>query len=111
MIRKYGYVGTPRVLELTEKNDDLRENLSAAAHLIPGSSENRFSITYCPGGLTKEEIEAANFHYANPDKMMEKYPPERMTEGFNRMDDGEEVYFISNPGLGLWAWKEKFQEA
>ena len=111
LIRNYGYVGTPRILELTEKNEDLRENLGAAAHLIHGSSEGRFSITYCPGKLTKEEIESVNFQYADPDSMLEKYPPDRMKEGFNRMDDGEEVYYISNPGLGLWAWKEKFQDA
>ncbi len=110
LIKKYGYVGTPRVLELTKKNDDLRENLSAAAHLIHGSSEDRFSITYCPGHLSKQEIESVNFHYADPDEMLKKYPPDRMKEGFNRMEDGEEIYYISNPGLGLWAWKAKFQD-
>ncbi|MEF8844846.1 MAG: lactate racemase domain-containing protein [Bacteroidales bacterium] len=110
LIRKYGYVGTPRILELTKNNEDLSENLSAAAHLIHGSSENRFSITYCPGKLTKEEIESVNFQYADPDAMLEKYPPDRMKEGYNQMKNGEEVYYISNPGLGLWAWKEKFQD-
>jgi nickel-dependent lactate racemase len=110
LIRKYGYTGTPQILELTRNNDDLGENLSAAAHLIHGSSENRFSITYCPGHLSKEEVESVNFHYADLDKMLKKYPPDSMKEGFNRMDDGEEVYYISNPGLGLWAWKEKFQD-
>ncbi|MEF8810852.1 MAG: lactate racemase domain-containing protein [Bacteroidales bacterium] len=110
LIRKYGYVGTPRILELTKNNEDLSKNLSAAAHLIHGSSENRFSITYCPGKLTKEEIESVNFQYADPDAMLEKYPPDRMKEGYNQMKDGEEVYYISNPGLGLWAWKEKFQD-
>ncbi len=109
LIRKYGYIGTPRILELTKNNEDLSKNLSAAAHLIHGSSENRFSITYCPGKLTKEEIESVNFQYADPDAMLEKYPPDRMKEGYNQMKDGEEVYYISNPGLGLWAWKEKFQ--
>jgi nickel-dependent lactate racemase len=110
LIRKYGYVGTPRILELTKNSEDLSKNLSAAAHLIHGSSENRFSITYCPGKLTKEEIESVNFQYADPDAMLEKYPPDRMKEGYNQMKDGEEVYYISNPGLGLWAWKEKFQD-
>ena len=108
LIRKYGYIGTPRTLELTEKNRDLQDNLSVAAHLIHGSSENRFSITYCPGKLSKEEIESVNFQYADLDAMMEKYPPQRMKEGYNKMADGEQVYYISNPGAGLWAWKEKF---
>lgn len=108
LIRKYGYVGTSRTLELTENNRDLRENMSVAAHLIHGSSENRFSITYCPGELSKEEIELVNFQYADLNTMMEKYSPDRMKEGYNEMPDGEQVYFISNPGTGLWAWKEKF---
>ncbi|MEF8846680.1 MAG: lactate racemase domain-containing protein [Bacteroidales bacterium] len=107
LIRKYGYVGTPRVLELTKNNRDLQQNLSVAAHLIHGSSENRFSITFCPGKLSKEEIESVNFQYADLDAMMEKYPPQRMKEGYNEMPDGEQVYYISNPGAGLWAWKEK----
>ena len=110
LIRKYGYVGTQKILELTKNNEDLRENLSAAAHLIHASSEGRFSITYCPGHLSKEEVESVNFRYADPDKMLKKYSPDQMKEGYNQMDDGEEVYFISNPGLGLWAWKEKFQD-
>ena len=108
LIRKYGYVGTPEVLKLVEHNRDLQENLSAAAHLIHGSSEERFSITYCPGKLSAEDMEAVNFRYADLQKMMEKYPPGSMTDGFNQMPDGETVYYISNPAIGLWAWKEKF---
>ncbi|AQQ08776.1 hypothetical protein L21SP3_00566 [Sedimentisphaera cyanobacteriorum] len=101
LIRKYGYTGTPNVLEQTEKNSDLSDNLSAAAHLIHGSSEGRFNITYCPGGLTREEIESVNFRYASLDEIMRKYSPEMLKDGFNNIE-GEEVYFISNPGLGLW---------
>jgi nickel-dependent lactate racemase len=108
LIRKYGYVDTPAILEQKDKNEDLRENLSAAAHLIHGSSEGRFSITYCPGKLSKEEIESVNFNYADLEKTMEKYNPENLKDGYNTMPDGEEIYFISNPGLGLWAWKDKF---
>lgn len=107
LIRKYGYVGTDRVLELVETNDDLSENLSAAAHLIHGSSEGRFKITYCPGKLTKEEIESVNFEYAELSDMMKKYNPEKLTDGFNIID-GRQVYYISNPGLGLWAHKDRF---
>ena len=57
LIRKYGYCGTPATLKAIEENDDLKNNLGAAAHLMHGSSEGRFSITYCPGHLTKDEIE------------------------------------------------------
>ncbi|MGD8778449.1 MAG: lactate racemase domain-containing protein [Ignavibacteria bacterium] len=109
LIRKYGYVTTPEVLNYVEENEDLKNNLSAAAHLIHGSSENRFKITYCPGNITKEEIESVNFGYESLDKMMEKYNPEKLKDGFNTVD-GEEIFYISNPALGLWAYKEKFNE-
>ncbi len=110
LIRKYGYVNTPRVLQLVDENEDLRNNLSAAAHLIHGSSEERFTIRYCPGaGVTKEEIESVNFAYGNLDEMTKKYDPEKLVDGYNVMEDGEEIFYISNPALGLWAWKEKFK--
>jgi nickel-dependent lactate racemase len=107
LIRKYGYVGTPKVLQLVKENEDLQSNLSAAAHLIHGSSEGRFRITYCPGKLTKSEIESVNFNYAELDEMIKLYEPEKLKDGFN-MVNGEEIFFVSNPGMGLWAWKEKF---
>ncbi len=108
LIRKYGYSTTPEILELVEKQNDLKNNLSAAAHLIHGSSENRFTITYCPGHLTQEEIESVNFSYANLNKMIDKYNPEKLKDGINIMPDGEEIFYISNPALGLWAGKERF---
>lgn len=107
LIRKYGYVGTDRVLQLVKDNEDLRNNLSAAAHLIHGSSEGRFNITYCPGHLTQKEIESVNFTYADLDAMHSKYNPAGLKDGSNQVD-GEEIFYISNPGMGLWAWKEKF---
>ena len=108
LIRKYGYVTTPEVLKFVEENEDLKNNLSAAAHLIHGSSENRFKITYCPGNLTKEEIESVNFGYADLNSMMKRYDPEKLKDGYNTMPDGEEIFYISNPALGLWAFKERF---
>ncbi|MDR3611522.1 MAG: lactate racemase domain-containing protein [Ignavibacteriaceae bacterium] len=110
LIRKYGYVTTPEVLKFVAETDDLKNNLSAAAHLIHGSSEGRFKITYCPGHLTKEEIESVNFSYADINTMINKYNPEKLKDGFNTMPGGEEIFFISNPALGLWAWKEKFKD-
>ena len=108
LIRKYGYVGTDKVLELVDQNEELQNNLSAAAHLIHGSSEGRFSVTYCPGHLSKEEIESVNFAYADLDEMMNRYNPKTLKDGFNTVD-GEEIFFISNPGMGLWSWKERFK--
>ncbi len=111
LIRKYGYCNTERVLEHTGRNDELKNNLSAAAHLIHGSSENRFSITYCPGRLSKEEIESVQYHFGNLKDMTEKYQVSMLKDGYNRLPDGEEVFFISNPALGLWASKDRFNRA
>lgn len=109
LIRKYGYVGTPKVLQLVKEHDDLKNNLGAAAHLIHGSSEGRFSITYCPGHLTKKEIESVNFQYADLAAMTKKYNPEKLKDGFNTMPDGEKIFYISNPALGLWAYRDRFK--
>ena len=111
LIRKYGYRGTPATLKAVEENSDLQENLGAAAHLIHGSSEGRFSITYCPGtDITKEEIESVGFKYGSPDDVIAKYRPDTLKDGWNTMPDGEEIYYISNPALGLWAYSERFKD-
>lgn len=107
LIRKYGYLTTPEILDFVKNSDDLMENLSAAAHLIHGSSEGRFNITYCPGYLTREEIESVNFQYGNLNKMMQKYDPAKLKDGFN-MVDGEKIFYISNPAIGLWAYRDRF---
>jgi len=108
LIRKYGYVGTPRILDAVDANEDLRQNLSAAAHLIHGSSEGRFSITYAPGKVTREEITSVNFSYVPLDKALEKYDPDKLKDGFNTLESGEEIYYISNPAIGLWGLAEDF---
>jgi nickel-dependent lactate racemase len=110
LIRKYGYVGTPGILGAVQKNDDLRQNLSAAAHLIHGSSEGRFTVTYCPGKLSRQEIAAVNFRYGELEEMKGKYNPAELADGFNRLAGGEEIYFISNPAIGLWAYRGRFGE-
>lgn len=108
LIRKYGYKTTPEILKFVDENEELKNNLSAAAHLIHGSSENRFNITYCPGSVTKEEIESVNFSYADLNEMMKKYDPNVLKDGFNKTKDGEEIFYISNPALGLWSSKDRF---
>ena len=113
MIRKYGYFGTPKTLQNCEENEELRNNLSAAAHLIHGSSEGRFNITYCPGkeaeNLTQAEIESLGFKYADIDEVTAKYNTNNLRDGYNTMPDGEEIFYISNPALGLWAFKDRFK--
>jgi nickel-dependent lactate racemase len=107
LIRKYGYFGTGETLRKLRENQELGNNLSAAAHLIHGSSEGRFSITYSPGHLTREEIESVNFRYAPQEEMLKKYHPGVLKDGFNLTPEGEEIYYISNPAIGLWACKER----
>jgi nickel-dependent lactate racemase len=107
LIRKYGYHGTEATLAMVSENDDLAANLSAAAHLIHGSSEDRFHIVWCPGHLTREEVEQVGFQYAEPAKMMKLYDPAKLQQGWNCVQ-GEEIFFIDNPGLGLWAERNRF---
>jgi nickel-dependent lactate racemase len=108
LIRKYGYRGTPATLAAVKANPELQNNLSAAAHFIHGSSEGRFNITYCPGHLTRQEIESVNFKYADLGEMTRRYDPAKLKDGWNTVD-GEKVFYISNPALGLWAYRGRFQ--
>jgi nickel-dependent lactate racemase len=109
LIRRYGYCGTPATLEAVKNDPELAGNLSAAAHLIHGSSEGRFTIRYCPGDLTREEIEGAHFEYGDLKEYTAKYNPEKLKDGWNVVD-GEEIFYISNPGLGLWAYEGRFKD-
>jgi hypothetical protein len=106
LIRKYGYRGTPATLKAVEGNPDLANDLSAAAHLIHGSSEGRFTITWCPGHLSKEEVEGVGFNYGDLNAMLARYDPQKLSHGANHVGR-EEVFFIANPGLGLWAHRSR----
>ena len=109
LIRKYGYRGRLHTLEVFQREDaaDLRANMGAAAHLIHGSSDGRFSITYCVKAITRDEVEGVGFKSASYDEMAAKYDPAKLKYGYNTVD-GEEIYFIPNPALGLWIDKERF---
>jgi nickel-dependent lactate racemase len=102
LIKKYGYAGKEKILRSYRENKDLQENLSAAAHLIHGSSDGRFDITYAVRYMTKEQITGVNFKYMDYCEAMEKYKPDTLANGFNTLENGEEIFFISNPALGLW---------
>jgi hypothetical protein len=108
LIRKYGYSGTDKVIRLVESEPELAGNLSAAAHLIHGSSEGRFSITYAPGHLSREETEGVGFGYADLAAALKRYDPATLREGYNTLSDGEEIFYISNPAVGLWAHRDRF---
>lgn len=106
LIRKYGYHGTPHTLRMVDENADLANDLGAAAHLIHASSEGRFKITWCPGNLSREEIEGVGYGYADLKTMLERYDPAKLDHGWNNVG-GEEIFFVANPGLGLWAHRSR----
>ena len=102
LIRKYGYCGRKKIIELCKTCPDLQENLSAAAHLIHGSSDGKFTITYCTRLLTQAEVEQVGYQYAPYEQMAQRYDPAVLKTGWNTMPDGEEIFYIPNPALGLW---------
>ncbi len=103
LIRRYGYCGTPRIMELWKTEPILQELTHGTAHLIHGSSEGRFKITYAPGELSEKEIRGVGYEYADLAEAEKRYAPDKMRYGFNTMPDGEEVYYISTPSAGLWS--------
>jgi len=106
LIRKYGYRGTPATLKAVNDNPELAGDLSAAAHLIHASSEGRFKITWCPGQLSREEVEGVGYGFGDLKTMLALYDPAKLHHGYNQVD-GEEIFFIANPGLGLWAHRSR----
>lgn len=103
LIRQHGYRGTPATLAALEADPSLAGNLSAAAHLIHGSTEGRFSVTYCTGdGLTAEEIRSVGYEHRSYEEAAKAYGIEGLADGWHDGPDGEPFYFIRNPALGLW---------
>ncbi len=107
LIRQFGYSGTPAIMEHYRREPVLQDLTHGTAHLIHGSSEGRFKITYAPGHLTAEEIRSVGFGYADLAETLQRYDPAKMRNGFNTMPDGEEVFYISTPSAGLWSVAEK----
>jgi len=116
LIRKYGYRSSKEIFDLINaakpgSKAALNENLSAAAHLIHGSSDGRFTIRYCtasaPGKLrlTRQEIESAGFEWGDLNEALERYDINKLNSGWNTLPGEERIFFVSNPALGLWAKK------
>ena len=103
MTRKYGYTGTPHILELYRQGV-FEGRLMSAAHLMQGSSEGRFTVTYAtkPENLSKEEIESVGYQWADYNEISKRYNPETLKDGWNTLPDGEEIYYVGTPALGLW---------
>lgn len=108
LVRKYGYKGTQRTMDLFYKNRDMQENMSVPAHLMQGSADGRFSITYAVRDVSLEEMEQVGFHAVGYEETKQRYDPAKLHYGWNTMEDGEEIFYIPNPALGLWIYKGKF---
>jgi nickel-dependent lactate racemase len=110
LIRKYGYRTTEEVHCLVAENKDLQENLGTAAHLMHSTPDGRFRVTYCPGGLGRAEVENVGFAYGDLAEYQMRYPPRQLRDGWNTLADGERVYFVSRPALGLWAHRSRLTD-
>jgi len=110
LIRKHGYHGRERTLARVQSDPELAECLSAAAHMIHGSSEGRFTIRYAAGGLDRAAVEAAGYQYGDCSKLCQRYDPPKLADGMNRLPDGEEIFFVSHPALGLWGLRSNFTQ-
>ena len=109
LIRKHGYRPAKTIREKTMTDPELANSLSAAAHLIHGSSEGRFTIRYCPGpGLSRGEIESVGYEWGSISEAMARYDINTLSTGWNTQPDGEKIFFVPNPALGLWALRDKF---
>ena len=110
LIRKYGYRGRLATLAAFQDpaGEDLRANMGAAAHLIHGSSDGRFTVTYAVKRITRQEIESAGFASADYEEMVKRYDPARLKYGYNTVG-GEDIFYIPNPALGLWIDRERFR--
>jgi len=109
LIRKHGYRPGKEIIAKAASDAELGGNLSAAAHLIHGSSENRFTIRYCPGEkLTRKEIESVGFQWGNLKEAQQRYDISKLASGWNTLPDGEKIFYVPNPALGLWAEKQRF---
>lgn len=108
LIKKYGYRSRDEVVAAVSLSEDLRHNLSVAAHLIHGSSEGRFSITYAPGKMGRELILSLGYEYMDLREAWRRYDVSALKDGPNRVN-GEDIFFISNPALGLWTTTDRFR--
>jgi nickel-dependent lactate racemase len=109
LIRAHGYRPAAVIRERVRGNQELAANLSAAAHLIHGSSEGRFTVRYCPGpGVSRAEIESAGYEWGSLDEALARYNPAALRLGWNTAQGGERIFFVPNPALGLWAERKRF---
>ena len=103
LIRRYGYRGTPYVQRLREEGR-FEDADMVAAHIMHSSTEGRFTITYAtdPEKVSKEEVEGIGYRHMDYREAAARYDMEHLPDGYYTMPDGEEIYVIKAPALGLW---------
>ena len=108
LIARHGYRGTEAALAAVKSDNELAANLGVAAHLIHGSSEGRFRVRYAAGELSADQIASVGFEPVDTKEALDAYDVNTLRDGMNTLSTGEEFYYVSNPGLGLWALTEHF---
>lgn len=108
LIRRYGYKGTPYTMKLL-KEGAFPDSAMVPAHMIHSSSEGRFRITYAvdPENIPEADIIGAGYGYMDVKEALDRYPVETMEDGWQTMADGEEVYLVKTPALGLWKAEDR----
>jgi len=106
VIRKLGYRGSKIVRKEVSNNATYQKCLSAAAHCIHGSSEERFTIEYAPGGISQTDIEKAGYSYVDENLAKKQLVPNSKKEGEYKHANGDTYYFIPEPAIGLWLPEE-----
>jgi hypothetical protein len=102
-IRKHGYRGTEAIRSAVRSDPDLEGRLAAAAHLIHGSTEGRFRVVYCTEKLSRQDVEGVGFDWMPYAEALRVFRPETLKEGPNAVSGLGEIFYVSNPALGLWS--------
>ena len=95
-------------MEQYDENPELKENLAAVGHLLHGDTGGKFKVTYAVKKSFREELAGAGVDTVDYDETVTRYDPKKLRDGFNTLPDGEEIFFVPNPALGLWIDRSRF---
>ena len=56
-----------------------------------------------------EPVKGIGYNAMDIEEALRLYNPDRLSPGYQTMPDGEEIYFIPNPAIGLWINRETFE--
>ena len=101
LIRRFGYRPREEIMAMVDTHEELANELTAAAHLVHGSVNQRFEIIYCTQHMSKEVMQSVGYNHEPFQKTAVRYNPRTLQEGMNTVG-GKDVFFVSNPARGLW---------